>query len=82
MKTSFIFIAIVFTFSLNDVYAQKVITFNIPDQLPTELKLDNSITRSYQMTTDYVDYDLKTNFIRKKRITGQYSCGLNGDSVR
>src|ERR1035437_8866980 len=82
MKTSFIFVALVFAFSLNGVNAQKRITIDIPDQLPKDLKLDNSIVRSYQMTTDYMDYDLKANFFRGKRITGHYICGLPGDSVR
>jgi hypothetical protein len=34
------------------------------------------------MTTDYIDYDLKGNFLRKTSIVGDYTCGLKGDSVR
>jgi hypothetical protein len=82
MKTVIIFVAIVFALSLNGVNAQKRLAIDNFDQLPKGLKLDNSIVRSYQMTTDYMDYDLKANFLRKKRITGRYTCGLPGDSVR
>lgn len=34
------------------------------------------------MTTDYFEYDLKGNFLRKRRVTGEYTSGLEGDSVR
>lgn len=52
------------------------------DQLPVDLELDNAIPRKYIMTTDYFDYDLKGNFLRKMRLTGEYTCGLEGESAR
>lgn len=49
--------------------------------LPKELKLDNSI-RSYQMTTDYINFDLKGNFLDKSRFSGRVTYGLPGDSAQ
>jgi len=82
MKTSIYCLALIFAFSFNFVKGQKQNSIDYLNQLPKELKIDNSIIRSYLITTDYMDYDLKGNFIRKKTIAGDYTCGLKGDSVR
>lgn len=71
-----------FVMVFNVTQAQKETRINYLDQLPENLELDNSIERRYIMTTDYFDYDLKGNFLRKRRITGEYTCGLEGDSAR
>lgn len=34
--------------------------------LSKDVKLDKSIIRSYLMTTDYYNYDLGSNFLRKR----------------
>lgn len=45
-------------------------TYHLREHLPNDLILDKSIVRSYQLTTDYYDYDLKSNFLVKRRICG------------
>jgi len=39
-------------------------------RLPENIEIDKSVTRSYKMTTDYYNYDLKCNFLNKMRFTG------------
>jgi len=68
--------------SLASVTGQNNYELEIPNHLPTDLQLDNSKVRSFKLTTDYMDYDLKGNFRSKTRVTGEYSIGLPGDSVR
>ncbi len=46
------------------------------EKLPSDLKLENGVPQKYLMTTDYFDYDLFGNFIKKMRITGEYTRGL------
>ncbi len=56
---------------------------DIPRELPRDLLLDSTVVRSYEMVTEYQDYDLKGNFQRKTRITAGYTSGLeNGTTVR
>ncbi|MCF7803926.1 MAG: hypothetical protein K9N46_01320 [Candidatus Marinimicrobia bacterium] len=52
------------------------------DRLPHHLVLNNSIERFYQVVTDYLDYDLRGNFLRKTRVTGKYTAGLENGAVR
>ena len=68
--------------SINAIYAQKENTTNCLNSLPVDLKLDKSTERSYQMTTDYYNYDLKSNFLGKERLTGTITYGVNDDSVQ
>lgn len=82
MKTSLFSFAVVLAMSMNTAQAQERNGFDYPDRLPKDLELDNSAVRKYIMTTDYLDYDLKGNFLRKKRVTGEYTGGLDGDSAR
>ncbi len=70
-----------FALLFNVTQAQETNQVDYLDQLPENLELDNSIQRQYIMTTDYLDYDLKANFLRKRRIIGEYTCGLEGDSA-
>jgi len=82
MKTLSFYLIPVFAMLFNVVQAQEKTQLDYLDQLPEGLELDNSIQRKYIMTTDYFDYDLKGNFLRKRRLTGEYTCGLEGDSAR
>lgn len=41
------------------------------ESLPGQLKLDEETPQKYLMVTDYIDYDLFGNFIKKKRIMGE-----------
>ena len=82
MKTTIIIIALAAAYSCNTAQAQKMNPDYYLKQLPKELKLDNSIIRSYQMTTDYLDYDLKSNFVGKRRLTGKITYGLKGDFAK
>ncbi|MDR1406601.1 MAG: hypothetical protein LBJ23_00970 [Tannerella sp.] len=70
MKTSILFSVLLLAFSINAANAQKEIPAAYLKLLPNDLKLDNSIVRSYRMTTDYYDFDLNSNFLAKRRITG------------
>lgn len=81
MKTTIIILTLAFVVSSNMANAQKRNLVNYLDQLPKGLELDVS-ERSYTMTTDYFDYDLKGNFLRKKRLTGDITAEFDGDSVR
>ncbi len=54
----------------------------IPDSLPKNLEIDKSTPQTYKMTTDYFDYDLQANFIKKARIVGNFTCYLQNDSVK
>ncbi|MDR0384661.1 MAG: hypothetical protein LBH60_01135 [Prevotellaceae bacterium] len=70
MKVFFIYFVLLITFSNNAANAQKGNPENLLKQLPDDVKLDKSVVRTYRMTTDYYDYDLKSNFLVKKRLTG------------
>ena len=76
------FVVFVCLLSITSLQAQKTNLANYLDQLPQNLILNNSIIRSYQITTDYMDYDLKGNFLRKTSVTGDYTSGIKGDSVK
>ena len=82
MRTMFICFTLAFSVAINAAYAQSKHTFEYPEQSPGDLMLDRSISRSYHITTDYMDYDLMGNFLRKTTIEGDYTTGLEGDSVR
>ena len=82
MKSSLLYLVLTFVISINAVYAQEENPINYLNSLPTGLKLDKSTKRSYQMTTDYYNYDMKSNFLGKERLTGTITYGLNNDSVQ
>jgi len=74
----FALITILFTVS---ILAQEKDYLN-KNHLPQSLHLDKAIKQTYLVTTDYFNYDLKSNFIDKKRIEGKYTCGLGNDTVK
>lgn len=79
MKTLILFVAGVLSIA-NYTIAQSSNTITYLKQLPQETDLDKSIIRSYQMTTDYHDFDLKSNFLRKNRLAGTIT--YQGDSAK
>ncbi len=81
MKALLFYLITAFALLFNVTQAQERTLVDYLNQLPESLELDNSIQRKYRMTTDYFDYDLKGNFLRKRRLTGEYTCGLEGDSA-
>jgi hypothetical protein len=80
MKTSFIYLVLSFVISINAVNAQNRNPINYLGSLPAGLTLDKSAKRSYRMTTDYYDFDLKSNFLRKQRLVGCIT--YEGDSAQ
>ncbi|WP_148660797.1 hypothetical protein [Marinilabilia salmonicolor] len=54
----------------------------LPDHLPNDIELDHSKRRTFHIITDYMDYDLKGNFRTKTRVSGVYTTGLPGDSIK
>jgi hypothetical protein len=52
------------------------------ENLPNQLKLDEKTPQKYLMITDYTDYDLFGNFIKKMRITGEYTRGFKDGYVK
>ena len=82
MKTLLLYFAVACTMSFKVAEVQKRNPASFPEKLPGDLELDHSTIRKYIMTTGYFDYDLKGNFLRKRRVTGKYTGGLDGDSAR
>lgn len=80
MKTTFIYLALLFLISINTAKAQQENLLNYLTSLPTDLVLDKSVKRSYEMITDYYNYDLKSNFLNKERLTGCIT--YEGDSAQ
>lgn len=71
MKSRILLTALLFAYSLNIVHAKnEKSTYYLVEHLPNNLVLDKSVIRSYQLTTDYYDYDFKSNFLIKRRING------------
>lgn len=71
MKASVLILVLLLVFSMGVANAQKdESTTYLVDHLPNDLTLDKSIIRSYRMTTDYYDFDLKSRFLAKRRLTG------------
>ena len=62
------------------IFAQNPIDYLT--RLPDNIMPDNTVKRSYRMTTDYYDYSLKGDFLNKRRVTGTITYGLGGDSVK
>lgn len=52
------------------------------ETLPGDLTIDKSTPQTYKMITDYFDYDLNADFIRKARIEGNFTCNLPNDTVK
>ncbi len=54
----------------------------ILDKLPVKLVLVYESPQTYSMTTEYIDYDIFGNFIKKKLITAEYTTGLENEHVQ
>jgi len=54
----------------------------IPNYLPKNVKTDQSTPQTYRVTTDYFDFDLTANFIKKAQVAGTFTCYLENDSVK
>lgn len=80
MKEQLLWILILINLSVN-VKAQSV-KLKIPSHLPENVSIDKSILQTYRMTTDYFDFDLSGNFIRKAQVYGDFTCYLENDSVK
>jgi len=81
-KIKFFLSAFVIVFTFHWASAQQINPTDYLSSLPNNIELDNTVKRSYQMTTDYYDYNLKGDFLNKKRVTGTITHGLNGNSVQ
>ena len=81
MKTRLIITSLVLLSVGKTIFGQ-VVNMEILNQLPKNIEIDKSRLQSYTMTTDYYDYDLQANFIRKARVTGDFTCYLSGDTVK
>lgn len=68
--------------SLSIAKGQSRFELKVADRMPNDLKLNSTGVRTYQVTTDYMDYDLMGNFRSKTRVSGQVTTGLPGDSLR
>ena len=82
MKTYFFYSIMLIILSVHTMNAQEENPINYLRQLPKNLELDKAIIRSYQMTTDYYDFDLKSNFSGKRRITGIITYGPDENSAQ
>ena len=81
MKTKLIITSLVLL-SVGETVFGQVVDKEILNQLPKNIEIDKSKPKSYIMTTDYYDYDLQANFLRKSRVIGDFTCYLSGDSVK
>jgi len=82
MKTSHYVLTITLSFYCFYAWTQKSHQQDFPEKLPDNLILDSETERSYHVITDYLDYDLKGNFIRKTRVSGKYTNIPGCDSVK
>lgn len=56
--------------------------YTIPEKLPANLELSSNSPQTYSMTTEYFDYDLFGNFIKKKLITAKYTTGFENGYIK
>ena len=82
MKTSNYIITIALTLLGFNLVGQQSATTDYLNKLPEDLELKNEVVSKYRMVTDYLDYDLKSIFIKKTRVSGIYTCGLENDFVK
>ena len=81
METRLIITSLVLL-SVGKTVLGQVVDKEILNHLPKTIEIDKSKPQSYTMTTDYYDYDLQANFLRKARVIGDFTCYLSGDSVK
>jgi hypothetical protein len=96
MKKSFILffvIGLLFLFNIssdyesqfllsNSLYGQELNVSNYLNNLPEDLKIDNTTTQVYLMTADYYNRDIYGNFQSKIRVIGEYTRGLEDGFVK
>ena len=78
----YFFAAVMLGMCLTNAQGQNNFKLQISNHLPGNLKLDKSKVCTFNITTDYMDYDLRGNFRTKTRVSGQFTTGLPGDSIR
>lgn len=78
----YLLVAVFLGISQSNLKGQTSFDIDLPNRLPTDLVLNNSEVKTYRIITDYLDYDLKGNFSAKKRVAGDFTIGLPGDTVR
>lgn len=66
----------------NTIVKAQPAKFEIQENLPKNLVIDKSIPQTYKVITDYYDYDLTGDFIRKARVGGDFTCYLENDYVK
>lgn len=81
MKTKMMYLFSFFIGCCVAVKAQTVF-MEISDSLPRNVEVDKSTPQTYRMITDYFDYDLQANFIKKARVVGNFTCFLQDDSIK
>lgn len=79
---SFILAGLIAGIFICPIKGQMITNVELPDYLPDNIELNHSQTRTFQMISDYMDYDLKGNFRTKTRVSGVYTTGLPGDSIK
>ncbi len=82
MKTSNYIITIALTFLCLNMVGQQPMQTSYLEKLPDSIEVNSEVIKKYRMVTDYLDYDLKGNFIQKTRVSGIYTCGLENNQVR
>lgn len=70
MKKKPLYLTLFLMFSTLAVQAQTDNSTDHLSSLAVGIELDKSVKRSYRMITDYSDYDLKSNFLVKRRMAG------------
>ena len=79
MKRIVLFMLLSVTFPVNMAKAQNGDLSYYFNNLPKDIALDKSLIRSYRMTTDYYNFDLKGNFLSKQRLAGIITYGFGED---
>ncbi len=74
-------LAVLLLLNIGNAINAQVYDWQIPKQLPVGLKTDTLHPKTYRMITDYYDYDLKANFLKKSRVAGDVTCFFENDSI-
>ena len=81
METKMMYLVLLFI-GFNTIVKAQPAKFEIQENLPKNLVIDKSIPQTYKVITDYYDYDLTGDFIRKARVGGDFTCYLENDYVK
>jgi hypothetical protein len=81
MKSKLIVTSIILLCSIRVIFGQME-EYELSEKLPNKIEIDKSKPQTYIMVTDYYDYDLQANFIKKARVIGDITCFLNNDSLK